>query len=318
MCTGIRFADKDGNLYFGRNLDWTFSYGEKPIITPRGFAKPWAFNGGDAGTDDARAVIGMGIEVEGLPLYFDCANEDGLAVAGLNFPGFAQYEPKPVDGKVNVVAYEFPLWVAKRFSTVDQVEEALKGTAIVAKPVNDKYPVAMLHWLIGDGTRSIVVECMDSGLHVHHDDIDVLTNQPQFDWHRENLRDYMNLTPAVPADVSWRDAKLTAFGSGFGMRGLPGGFCSPDRFVRVAYLHAHYPEQETEAANVSRMFHTLTGVAMIDGGAKVADGDFERTLYTGGYSARTQTYYWSTYEDPAIKSLALAGHDLDGKELAFA
>lgn len=318
MCTGIRFTDTERNLYFGRNLDWAFSYGETPIITPRDFASAWAFNGADAGTADPRAVIGMAIEAEGLPLYFDCANEQGLAVAGLNFPGFAGYEKAPVEGKVNVAAYEFPLWVVKRFSSVDEVENALANTAIIAKPVNDKYPVSMLHWLIADKERSIVVEAMDSGLHVHHDDVDVLTNQPQFDWHRENLRNYMGLTPAVPADVKWREATLSAFGSGFGMWGLPGGFSSPDRFVRAAYLNAHYPQKATEAENVSRLFHTLTGAAMVDGGAAMTDGQFERTIYTGGYSARTQTYYWSTYEDPAIRSMGLAGHDLDGKALIAA
>ena len=28
MCTGVRFSDNEGNMYFGRNLDWSFSYGE--------------------------------------------------------------------------------------------------------------------------------------------------------------------------------------------------------------------------------------------------------------------------------------------------
>ena len=37
MCTGVRFADEDGNMYFGRNLDWSFSYGEKIVVTPRGY-----------------------------------------------------------------------------------------------------------------------------------------------------------------------------------------------------------------------------------------------------------------------------------------
>lgn len=28
MCTGIGFSDDDGNMYFGRNLDWSCSYGD--------------------------------------------------------------------------------------------------------------------------------------------------------------------------------------------------------------------------------------------------------------------------------------------------
>lgn len=119
----------------------------------------------------------------------------------------------------------------------------------------------------------------------------------------------------MPKEVKWAKAKMTAFGSGSLMRGLPGGFYSTDRFIRVAYLNTHYPVQPDEATNVSRLFHTLTGVAMIDGGAAMADGKFEKTVYTGGYSTATKTYYYNTYEDPAIQSVALKDHNLDTSEL---
>lgn len=318
MCTGIRFTDSKGNLFFGRNYDWSFSYGEKVFITPRGYDRAWAFNGDAAGDAKQRALVGTAIVVDDVPLYFDCANEDGLAVAGLNFTEFGRFEKGPVEGKCNVTAYEFPLWVASRFSTVDDLVAALDDLAIVAKPINDKYPVAFLHWLIADAKRSIVVEYMDSGLHVHDDDVDVLTNQPQFDWHRENLRNYLALDPAMPVNAQWRGQQLSAFGSGFGMLGLPGGFSSPDRFVRAAYLNAHYPEKATEAENVSRLFHTLAGVAMVEGGAAMADGSFEITIYTGGYSQATRTYYYNTYDDPAIRSVAMDGYDLEGSAIIAA
>ena len=125
----------------------------------------------------------------------------------------------------------------------------------------------------------------------------------------------MNLFPQMPKEVKWNKATMTAFGSGSLLRGLPGGFYSTDRFVRVAYFNTHYPVQPDEASNVSRLFHTLTGVAMIDGGAAMTDGAFEKTIYTGGYSTRTKTYYYSTYEDPAIKSVAMGDCDLDSSEL---
>lgn len=311
MCTGVRFSDGEGNMYFGRNLDWSVGYGQKVVITPRGYKYKSAFSGEMGGS----AVIGMGIVAEGVPLYFDCANEHGLAVAGLNFPGYASYAKEAVDRKVNVAAYEFPLWVALNFKTVDEVEKALKNVMVVAKPVSAKYPVSQLHWIIGDAKRSIVVESTTNGLEVFKDEVDVLTNQPGYGWHKENLRNYMNLFPQMPKEVKWNKAKLTAFGSGSLMRGLPGDYYSPSRFVRVAYLNTHYPVQTTEAANVSRLFHTLTGVAMIDGAAAMIDGMFEKTIYTGGYSSRTKTYYYSTYEDPAIKSVALNDYGINAAKL---
>jgi len=299
-------------MYFGRNLDWSTPYGQRVVITPRGYKYKTAFLGENT---KSPALIGMGIVAENTPLYFDCANENGLAVAGLNFPGYAKYETAPVDGKINVAAYEFPLWVALNFDTVDEAEKALRNVAIVAKPINDQYPVSQLHWIIGDAKRSIVVEYTASGMEIFENDVDILTNQPGYGWHKENLRNYMNLFSQMPKEVKWGKAKMTAFGSGSLMRGIPGGFYSTDRFIRVAYLNTHYPVQSDEATNVSRLFHTLTGVAMIDGGASMADGAFEKTIYTGGYSTATQTYYYSTYEDPAIRSVALKDQNIDSSEL---
>ncbi len=313
MCTGVRFNGANGEMYFGRNLDWSVPYGQKVVVTPRAYRYNSAFLGEQ--TMKAGAVIGMAIIEENIPLYFDCANEQGLAIAGLNFPGYAKYEDNAVEGKTNVAAYEFPLWVMMNFTTVDEVEKALKDVAIVAKPINEQFPVSMLHWIIGDAKRSIVVEYTERGMEIFKNDVDILTNQPGYGWHEENLRNYMNLFPQMPKEVKWGKAKMTAFGSGSLIRGLPGDYYAPSRFVRVAYLNTHYPTKSSEEENVSRLFHTLTGVAMIDGAAAMGDGAFEKTIYTGGYSAATKTYYYNTYEDPAIKKFAMSDYNLDSTDL---
>ena len=312
MCTGIRFSDAQGNFYFARNLDWSCSYGEHVVITPTNVKVVSLFGATDR---IDYPIIGMGITAAGTPLYFDCANERGLAVAGLNFPGYAHYEEGPVEGKTNVAAFEFPLWVAAKHATVDEVEAELVDVAIVGKTLSDQMPVSYLHWIIGDGTRSIVVEYTSEGMQVFHDDFDVLANQPGFAWHAENVRNYLNATPEVPTGVKWDKAELAPYGSGGGMRGIPGDYYSPSRFVRAAYLNANYPVKDTEEENVARMFHTLQGVSMIDGAARMTDGTFEITVYTGGFSARTNTYYYNTYDDPAIRSVALSDYPTNGTEL---
>ena len=309
MCTAIRFSDDAGNLYFARNLDWSCGYGERVVVAPTGFTPQSAFG---ATPTLPHPVIGMGIVEKNTPLYIDCANTEGLACAGLNFPGYAQYEKDAVPGKTNVASWELPLWVVANFTTVDEAEAALKDVAVVDKPIVDKYPTSLLHWIVGDGKRSIAVEYTADGMHIFEDDVDVLANQPGFGWHAENLRNYLNATSAVPSTQTWGKAQLTPYGSGGGMRGIPGDYYSPSRFVRIAYLNANYPTQSTEEGNVSRMFHELGGVQMIDGAAKMTNGEFEKTVYTGGYSQRSPTYYYSTYDDPAIRSVSadeeLAAH----------
>ncbi len=312
MCSGIRFTDASGNMYFGRNLDWNCSYGEHVCITPIGYAPASPF---DAIEETLYPVIGMGIVADDTPLYFDCANDQGLAIAGLNFPGFAQYEPVSVDGKVNVASYEFPLWVTSLHKTVDEVEAALQNVAIVDKPLNADFQSSLLHWIIGDAARSIVIEYTDQGMQVFHDDVDVLTNQPGFAWQFENLRGYLNVTSDVPPTRTWRAATLEPYGSGAGMRGIPGDYYSPSRFVRLAYLNANYPQKNSEKENVSRLFRSLAGVSMVEGAARMSNGDFEITVFSGGFSSRTNTYYYSTYDDPAIRSVSLDNYDWRGPSL---
>ncbi|MBQ9018410.1 choloylglycine hydrolase [Candidatus Saccharibacteria bacterium] len=313
MCTGVRFNDDKGNMFFGRNLDWSVGYGQKVVVTPRGYSYNSAFLG--EMKPKCGAIIGMAIVEENVPLYFDCANEDGLAVAGLNFPGYAKYEENAVDGKTNVAAYEFPLWLTLNFKTVAEARKALQNTAIVAKPIDPKYPVSQLHFIIGDAKESIVVEYTERGMEIFDNPVDILTNQPGYGWHKENLRNYMNLFSVMPEKIDWGKAEMTAFGSGSLMRGLPGDYYSPSRFIRVAYANTHYPVKSGEADNVVRLFKTLGAVSMIDGAAAMADGKFEKTVYTGGYSAASKTYYYNTYEDSAVVAVPMNDFNLDGADL---
>lgn len=302
MCTGIRFADDNGAMYFGRNLDWSAPFGESVIATPAGHSNQ---RYDSLGIRPKYASIGTGIEAEGFPLYFDAGNECGLACAGLNFPGYAKYAEGPVDGKRSIPSYAFPLFIVSQLSSVDEAERALQDIAITGDAFNADFGASLLHWMICDGKRGIVVEHTSDGMNVYDNKLDVLANQPAFPFHEENVRNYISLTPEFPEGVKWGGQTLTAYGSGSGMRGLPGDFYSPSRFVRAAYLNAHHPSESGEERNVLRAFKTLQGVAMVLGGAKMSDGEFEYTTYTSVFSAKSKTYYRSTYEDPTIRKFPM-------------
>ena len=321
MCTGIRFTGTSGSMYFGRNLDWTQGYGERVVVTPPAAEVPAAFERpGDLDSAHAHAVIGMGIVAGGVPLYFDCGNDAGLAIAGLNFPQSARYAANASSqpGAVNVAAYEFPFWIARNFSSLDEVRGILAHTVVVAKPVSPDLPVANLHWIVADATGSIVVECLEGGLKVWENDADVLTNEPDFGWQRTNLRNYLGLTNSEPATATWGKTQLAPFGSGMGMQGIPGDYSGPARFVKAAFVNSHYPAQESEEANVTRLFRTLGSVAVPLGAALMADGSSEITLYTSCFSAATLTYYHATYDEPQIRAYPLSASDLGGTEPFFA
>jgi choloylglycine hydrolase len=150
---------------------------------------------------------------------------------------------------------------------------------------------------------------------VHDNLFHVLTNAPTYDWHLNNIRNHLSLSTVGVPSREIGSMNVTELGQGGGLIGLPADYTPPSRFVRAAYVNAHYPDKANEEENVSRAFHTLQQVAMVDGSAAMGSGEFEKTIYTGLFSSRTGTYYWNTYEDPAIHSVAMADHETDGTKL---
>ncbi len=302
MCTAVWFVDQDGHFYMGRNLDWGCGYGQKVIVTPRN----WSWSSRHVGDQCTHsAIIGMAVQVNGLPMYFECANEGGLMVEGLSFAaGFAHYQ-KPQNGKTNVASFELPLWLTTNFTSVDEVEKAAQDLVITDDQSDPQFAPTPLHWIVADQTRAIVLEQDENGLHVFHDGFGILTNQPGFDFHRQNMRNYIAVRSAWPGDRMMGTEKLTPLGVGPSVVGLPGDTSSISRFVRVAYLNASYPSQKGEKDNITRLFRTLGSVSMVKGMTQMADGNYEYTLYTAGWSSATHTYYYSTYDDPAIRAVAM-------------
>ena len=64
MCTAATYKTKD--FYFGRTLDYEFSYGDEVVITPRNY--PFHFRHIDA-IESHYAMIGMAHVVDNDPLY---------------------------------------------------------------------------------------------------------------------------------------------------------------------------------------------------------------------------------------------------------
>ena len=100
MCTAATYKTKDS--YFGRTLDYEFSYGEQIVIVPRNY--PYHFiNKGNISSH--YALIGMAFIQDDYPLFYEASNEKGLAMAGLNFVGNAFYNSKKQKNKDNIAQF---------------------------------------------------------------------------------------------------------------------------------------------------------------------------------------------------------------------
>ena len=228
MCTAASYRTKD--LYFGRNLDYEFSYGDEVTITPRNY--PFTFRrAGEMRTH--YAMIGMAYVAEEYPLYYDAVNEKGLCIAGLNFVGNAACQSE-TDGKDNISVFELIPWLLGQCADLNEVRALLAKLNLVDIPFNAQLPTAKLHWLITDRTGSITVEAVADGLHVYENPVEVLTNNPPFPQQMAMLANYRALSPRTPKNTFAPGVDLPELSRGMGGIGLPGDLSSMSRFVKVA------------------------------------------------------------------------------------
>lgn len=300
MCTSLSW--RNGGHYFGRNLDLECDFGQQVVVTPRRFPLRWRMGDGLA---EHRAIIGMAAVRSDTPLYADAANEAGLCMAGLNFPGHAHYAEPADDGRAHVAPWELPLWLLSQCDTVDEALALLDRTQIVRMPFDEHTPLTPLHWHLADAVRSVVLECMADGLHVHEDPFGVLTNSPPFDFHRQNLCQYMQLSSRWPENRFAPHLPLKPAGCGLGGFGLPGDASPASRFVRGAFLLANSICAADAPACVAHFFHLLDAVAMTKGSVQTEGGRWEYTRYSCCIDASRGVYYFRTYEDPRMAAVAL-------------
>ena len=310
MCTAATYKTKD--FYFGRTLDYEFSYGDEVTITPRNY--PFHFvEKGDINTH--YAIIGMAHVVDNYPLYYDGINEKGLGMAGLNFVGNAHYEDK-VEGKDNIAQFEFIPWILCQCATVEEAKKLIEKMNLLNVPFSEQLPVAQLHWIIADTEQSITVEAVKEGIKVYENPVGVLTNNPPFDKQLFALNNYRSLTTKTPENTFAKGLELDRYSRGMGAIGLPGDLSSQSRFVRVAFTKMNSISGEGEKESVSQFFHILNSVDQQRGCCELENGKYEITLYTSCCNANKGIYYYTTYDNHQITAVDMHKENLDGNELA--
>lgn len=309
MCTAITYHTTDH--YFGRNLDLEYSYEEAITITPRNY--PFSFRH-CAPIKSHYAMIGMAYVQQGYPLYYDATNEAGLSVAGLNFPDNAFYHDV-VQGKINIASFELMPWLLSQCRTVHEVKAQLHHMNITNDNFNDKLSSSPLHWLVADKSSTIVIECMQDGLHVYDNPIGVLTNNPPFPFQETYLSHFMGLSKQKAENRFAKDLHLQAYSRGMGAMGLPGDLSSASRFVRAAFVKMNSVAGESEQESVSQFFHILASVEQQRGCVELEPGVYEITVYASCCNVDKGIYYCRTYDDFQMIAIDMYQENLDGTGL---
>lgn len=309
MCTAITYNTK--NHYFGRNLDLEYSYHESVTITPRNYI--FKFRNGEE-VKSHYAIIGMAYVNSNYPLYYDGVNEKGLGMAGLNFPGNADY--KEIDEtKNNIAPFEFIPYVLSKCATIEEVKELLKDINIANINFSDELKASPLHWIISDKEKSITVESVKEGLKVYDNVVGVLTNNPTFDIHMFNLNNYMSLSIEPPVNNFSKKLNLDTYSRGMGALGLPGDLSSASRFVKATFTKMNSISGDSEKESISQFFHILDSVCQQRGCVHMGDNLYEITIYSSCANMDEGIYYYKTYDNSQITEVDMYKENIDGDKL---
>jgi len=248
-------------------------------------------------------------------------NEHGLAAANLYLSSSKYQDVTELDNGNIIGSLDVITYFLTQFKDVEEVKMGLEKVK-VAKFVYDlggiKLPIK-LHFTFHDPTgASIVVEYVDRELKVYDNELGVMTNQPTFDWHLINLRNYINLKPKDAPPVEVGNIKLVQTGVGSGMVGLPGDVTPPSRFVRTVAFTQNAPPLRTHdeglymAMQISNAMSFPKGIALSETAGIKTLGHTQWVMIA---DLKTRQMYFRHYDYINWRFVDLKKIDPDSKEV---
>ncbi|MEJ2475808.1 MAG: linear amide C-N hydrolase, partial [Desulfobacterales bacterium] len=251
-CTGIVLRAEDGTLVPARTLEFSFDIESDIVAVPAGTQIETLILNPDESGFTYEAKYGfLGANAVDMPIVVDGMNTEGLYFGAFYFAGdivFADLSESNRDRAVS--SDELGNWILAQFATVAEVREALPTIELVGTFMEAIQGAAPFHYLVADASgEAIVVEWTEDGLSIFDNTVNAISNNPPFDWHLTNLRNYIGLDAENRPEITVGRETLRPFGQGTGMVGLPGDFGSPARFVRaVAFANSTLPMADGDEA----------------------------------------------------------------------
>lgn len=310
-CTGIILKTENGVTIPARTMEFGFDVRSKLLIMPKGTNINFLSSVENKVGYQMKAKYGFaGMNAVEKNIVVDGVNEAGLYLGCFYFSGDAQYEKLTSSNQSKAVSSEeLGNYVLGSFATVDEVVEGLKKVSVVGSFIDVIQAEAPFHYAVSDATgRSVVIEYTKYGLQVHENTVNAVCNNPAYDWHLTNLRNYVNLTPNNRQGVNVNNKKIIGMGQGTGMLGLPGDYTSPSRFVRAAAFANTALPSANEEEGIFRAFHTLNAFDIPKGAIREnasKDTHTDYTVWTSAVDTKNKVYYYKTYKNQNIQKLDL-------------
>lgn len=308
MCTNFKHRPaKDGTVVVGRTMEFPIGIPWQLQVLPKDTHFSALIPGGRSWTSTYGIV---GIAAVADTVVMDGMNEAGVSGHGLYMAGFCTYQDPKGDGKdlseADVIAY-----LLATCGSIEEIKQAAKDLTICGFDPGVGF-IPPLHFLFHDKTSSVALEMRPEGLSVVDNPLGVGTNPPYLDWHLTNLRQYAGLTASNPASKI-DGFTLEPLGQGGGLRGLPGDYTPPGRFVRALVQVSLADEPIDGTAAEMSTLHILNSfdinaglIREIGPTGKVAD---EVTAWSTISNLTTGRFSYRMRNDPSIYAVDLATTD---------
>lgn len=305
-CTTLQLIASDGTPVVGRTMEFGFDLQSDVLVVPAGSQLQSSLDKGMTYTTKYGMVGANGLH---KPIITDGVNEKGLYVGVLYLPGYAEYA-EPIAGQSDheLSPLGYGAWLLGNFATVEQVMAGYDKVRLVPHPIkelgNETPP---LHFIVHDSTgASVVIEPVGGKLKIYRDPVGVLTNSPTFDWHVTNLSNYVNLSPLNIPQVNLKGLRLSQFGQGSGLLGIPGDYTPPSRFVRAVVFSLFAEKLPTAKETVPQVFHLMNAFDIPKGAVREDSKGKEQhdyTVWTTVSDLKNIRWDFRTHKDQTIRSV---------------
>lgn len=305
-CSSFSWETKDGKHLLGRTYD---QFGDlrtnRVIAVPKGTPCSPGLHAEDNSPKSRYSYTGMAVLGFGEPILVDGVNTAGLMGALLHYPEYASYSGAGAKGKTAVHPGRLIAWLLSRCSGVEEAVEEMSSLILADELIQGK-PLPAHYILSSRSGETVIIEPDADGLKIHRRTVGVLTNSPDYTWHRTNLRLYTGVTnqPKPPQTIAGYEIREFGerLGGGFG---LPGDYSSPSRFVRTAFIKQFAVQGKDELDGISRMFRAFAMVDIPEGLAKGSPDfeEYEQTLCTSVMCAESGVYYFAPSQNRRISAV---------------
>ena len=314
-CSSFSWHTNDNKHLLGRTYDFFGNLDSNSIaIVPRNYETNLLIDGTNMFKTDF-CFTGMSIHGLHSPIFVDGINEHGLMGALLRYPDFATYDTNK--GGIDVHPAFLLTYILGKCKNVKELCEEIKNVNLVGEKVfGNEMPV---HYIFSDRTgEAVIIEPNKNGITIHRNSIGVLTNSPNYEWHEQNIRNYIHLTPFLTSEHEICNKTFKDFGHP--SLDLPSGYTTVSRFVRVALLKNFAPIADNEIDGVTRMFHNFSSVDIPAGvmSRKTKDGkyDYDMTQCMSSMCSESLIYYFNLSNNRRVCAIDLK-KEFNNEEIKF-